>query len=75
MTPKQKDLLVFLATYRDQAIPWHFRDATRWAKTKGYIANTGRTTGIANTNGGPQWIYHLTDAGRTALEDDVECPE
>lgn len=68
MTPEQKALLVAFADGHRASIPYAHRKEARWAKRKGFLTNTLRTAGIANTRGGPQWLYVISDRGLAALE-------
>lgn len=67
MTDQQKKLLRYFMDGRAASVPPQLRPELRWAMRRGYMENTRRTTGIANTRGGVQWRYQITDAGRTAL--------
>lgn len=67
MTPGQRNLLSYFIDGRAASVPPQLRPDLRWAVRRAYLDNTRLTTGIANTRGGVQWRYRITNAGRAAL--------
>lgn len=73
MTPEQKRVLDYLDRHGDRSLYAADRKAGQQCRRKGWIENTGRTNGIANTIGGVQWQFRITELGRRVLKQ-AEAP-